>query len=183
MKKNPISIVLVFLLTLTLLGCGSSPAQSTPTNKPTKETQVQPATPTPEAEARELTINDTEVVVDWEENESVRELLELCTKQPLVIEMSMYGGFEQVGPVGQSLPRNDSQTTTKAGDIVLYSGNQIVIFYGSNSWAYTRLGRITDQDAAGMAALLGNGNVTITITSDNGWSTAELKGAGGGKNE
>ena len=113
--------------------------------------------------ALRLTINDTEVTVDWEDNESVRALLELCAEQPLVIEMSMYGGFEQVGSIGQSLPRNDSQTTTQAGDIVLYSGDQIVIFYGSNSWAYTRLGRITDQDAAGMAALLGNGNVMITI--------------------
>ena len=75
----------------------------------------------------------------------------------------MYGGFEQVGSIGQSLPRNDSQTTTQAGDIVLYSGDQIVIFYGSNSWAYTKLGHITDQDAVGMAALLGGGNATLTI--------------------
>ena len=117
--------------------------------------------------ALRLAINDTEVTVEWEDNESVRALFDLCAEQPLVIEMSMYGGFEQVGSVGQSLPRSDSQTTTQAGDIVLYSGDQIVIFYGSNSWAYTRLGRITDQDAAGMAALLGNGNVTIRIALAN----------------
>ena len=77
--------------------------------------------------------------------------------------MSMYGGFEQVGAIGQNLPRDDSQTTTKAGDIVLYSGNQIVVFYGSNSWAYTRLGHITDKSAQQMADLLGRGDVTITI--------------------
>lgn len=110
-----------------------------------------------------LLINGEEVSVDWETNESVEALRELCAEQPLVIKMSMYGGFEQVGPVVASLPRNDRQTTTQAGDIVLYSGNQIVIFYGSNSWSYTKLGHITDQDAAGMAALLGNENVTITI--------------------
>lgn len=75
----------------------------------------------------------------------------------------MYGGFEQVGAIGQNLPRDDSQTTTKAGDIVLYSGNQIVVFYGSNSWAYTRLGHITDKSAQQMADLLGRGDVTITI--------------------
>ena len=79
----------------------------------------------------------------------------------------MYGGFEQVGSIGQSLPRDDVQTTTNAGDIVLYSGNQIVIFYGSNSWAYTRLGHITDQDAAGMQLLLGQGDVSITLTLEN----------------
>ena len=75
------------------------------------------------------------------------------------------GGFEQVGSIGQSLPRNDAQTTTASGDIVLYSGNQIVIFYGSNSWSYTRLGHITDKTTQEMAALLGNGDIEITISS------------------
>ncbi len=117
--------------------------------------------------AMTLLIDGQEVAVDWEANESVEALRKLCAEQPLVIEMSMYGGFEQVGAVGTSLPRNDDQTTTQAGDIVLYSGNQIVIFYGSNSWAYTRLGRVSDRDAAGMTALLGNGNVTITISAGN----------------
>ena len=65
---------------------------------------------------------------------------------------------------GQSITRNDKQTTTEAGDIVLYSGNQIVVFYGSNSWSYTRLGRITDKTAAEVADLLSNGNVTMTIS-------------------
>ncbi len=75
----------------------------------------------------------------------------LCQDGPLTIQMSMYGGFEQVGPIGQSLPENDSRTTTQAGDIVLYVGNQIVVFYGSNSWAYTRLGHITDKSTQEMA--------------------------------
>jgi hypothetical protein len=86
--------------------------------------------------------------------------------EPLTVQLSMYGGFEQVGPLGTSLPRDDVQTTTQAGDIVLYSGNQIVVFYGSNSWAYTRLGRITDKTADEMKALLGNGDVAITISEE-----------------
>ena len=114
----------------------------------------------------QMRIGDTLVAVEWEDNESVRALKNLCSDTPLTIQMSMYGGFEQVGSIGTSLPRNDVQTTTGAGDIVLYSGNQIVVFYGSNSWAYTRLGHITDQDAAGMAELLGNGDVTITISME-----------------
>ena len=112
----------------------------------------------------QMRIGDTLVAVEWEDNESVRALKNLCSDTPLTIQMSMYGGFEQVGSIGTSLPRNDVQTTTGAGDIVLFSGNQIVVFYGSNSWAYTRLGHITDQDAAGMAELLGNGDVNITIS-------------------
>ena len=69
-----------------------------------------------------------------------------------------------MGSIGQSIARDDKQTTTSAGDIVLYSGNQIVVFYGSNSWAYTRLGKITDKSASQMKELLGNGDVTITFT-------------------
>ena len=109
-----------------------------------------------------LLIGETEVPVIWENNESVKALRTLA-KEGLVISMSMYGGFEQVGALGQSLPRNDSRITTEAGDIVLYSGNQIVIFYGSNSWAYTRLGHIR-LSAGDMAKLLGAGDVTVTIT-------------------
>ena len=110
-----------------------------------------------------LTIGETEVSVDWEDNEAVQALRELCREEPLTVDMSMYGGFEQVGSLGTSLPRADVQTTTAAGDIVLYSGDQIVVFYGSNSWAYTRLGHISDRSASDMAALLGNGDVTLTL--------------------
>ncbi len=111
----------------------------------------------------QMKIGDTEVSVEWEENESVEALKELCREGSLTISMSMYGGFEQVGAIGRSLPRDDRRTTTQPGDIVLYSGNQIVVFYGSNSWAYTRLGHITDRNAQEMAELLGGGDVTITI--------------------
>ena len=113
---------------------------------------------------RMIKIGDKKVDVSWEENESVGALMDMCEGSPLEIQMSMYGGFEQVGSLGTNLPRNDSQTTTSSGDIVLYSGNQIVVFYGSNSWSYTRLGHITDQDNEGMAELLSQGDVTITIS-------------------
>ncbi len=109
-----------------------------------------------------LKINGEEYPVEWEDNESVEALKELC---PFTIEMSMYGGFEQVGSIGSSLPRNDKQTTTDYGDIVSYSGNQIVIFYGSNSWAYTRLGHIL-ADKEIMEEALANGDVTIELASE-----------------
>ncbi|MBR0172513.1 MAG: hypothetical protein IJQ21_06955 [Lachnospiraceae bacterium] len=112
----------------------------------------------------QLSIGSENVTVAWEDNETVDTLKELVRSEPLTIEMSMYGGFEQVGSVGTDLPRNDVQTTTQAEDIVLYSGNQIVVFYGSNSWAYTRLGHITDKDVSELTELLGNGDVTITLT-------------------
>ena len=146
-------------------------AESVTSAQPATEQQgaEQPTAEEPvEEEVKEkmlkMMIGDTEVSVDWENNESAEALKDLCAEEPLVIQMSMYGGFEQVGSIGTRLPSDDEQTSTSAGDIVLYSSNQIVVFYGSNSWAYTRLGHITDQDAAGMTDLLGNGNVTITIS-------------------
>ena len=111
----------------------------------------------------QLKIGETMVEVAWEDNASVAALLEMAKEEPITIQMSMYGGFEQVGAIGTSLPKDDVQTTTEAGDIVLYSWDQIIVFYGSNSWAYTRLGKITDQTASDLKGLLSNGDVTITI--------------------
>ena len=112
-----------------------------------------------------LSINNKKIDVEWENNDSVRALAELAEKGDVTSEMSMYGGFEQVGSLGTSLPRNDKQTTTAPGDIVLYSGSNIVVFYGSNSWSYTRLGRITGMTESELAGLLGSGDVTLTISS------------------
>lgn len=109
-----------------------------------------------------LEINGTEVPVIWEDNDSVKQLAGIADAG-LTIEMSMYGEFEQVGPVGQSISAEDEQITTSPGDIVLYSGDQIVIFYGSNTWSYTKLGVIdlTEQE---IVSLLSNENVKISIT-------------------
>ena len=113
----------------------------------------------------QLKIGDTLVPVIWEDNASVRALMELAAEDGLTITMSMYGGFEQVGAIGQSIVRDDVQTTTEAGDIMLYSGDQIVLFYGSNRWAYTRLGRM-ELSRQQLRELLGSGDVTITIFTE-----------------
>lgn len=110
-----------------------------------------------------LKIGETVLSVEWEDNESVKALQTMAEDGGLHVELSMYGGFEQVGSLGTSLPREDVQTQTQAGDIVLYSGDQIVIFYGSNSWAYTRLGRIKNATPEEMASLLGQGDTSIDI--------------------
>ena len=96
-----------------------------------------------------------------EENEAVDALVEMMEQGPVTIQMSDYSGFEKVGPLGTSLPTSNQQTTTQAGDIVLYQGNQIVMFYGSNSWSYTRLGHI--DDLTGWEEALGSGDVTVTF--------------------
>ena len=109
-----------------------------------------------------LKIDNKIIDVKWEDNESVVALKELA-KQGITINMSKYSTFEQVGSIGKVLPSNDIQMTTNPGDIVLYSSNQLVIFYGSNSWRYTYLGHI-DLDKDSLKELLGNQDVKITLS-------------------
>lgn len=111
-----------------------------------------------------MKIDQTVVDVSWEDNAAVQELKDLAASG-INIEMSMYGGFEQVGSIGKRLTQNDKQITTQAGDIVLYSGDQLVVFYGSNSWSYTRLGKINCSQKE-LTELLGNGDVTITLNTE-----------------
>lgn len=106
-----------------------------------------------------LLINEKEMDVSWEENESVEALKKLL---PLNIEMNKYGGFEQVGSLGTNLPSNDKRITTTSGDIVLYSSSQIVIFYESNTWEYTKLGHI-NMDKNDLTSLLNSNNVTLSL--------------------
>ena len=113
-----------------------------------------------------LKINDEAVNVSWEDNGSVRALADLAAKGPITIDTSLYGGFEQVGGIGTTLPSNDIDITTAPGDIVLYSGSNIVVFFGSNSWAYTRLGHIEGKSRDELRDMLGGNNVVLTITSD-----------------
>lgn len=117
-----------------------------------------------QSDEMKMIINNTPVKVDWENNEAASALKETVKVHPLTVQMSMYGGFEQVGSLGMSLPKNDTRITTSPGDVILYSGNQMVVFYGSNTWAYTRLGHIRDKTQQELTQLLSNGNITITLT-------------------
>lgn len=108
-----------------------------------------------------VTIGTSTFTATLEDNAAVDAFVEMMRKAPVVIQMSDYSGFEKVGSLGTSLPSSNSQTTTQSGDIVLYNGNQIVIFYGSNSWSYTRLGKI--NDLTGWEEALGSGDVTVTF--------------------
>ena len=141
------------------------PTEQQPTeHQPTEQQPTEQQQPVDQEESKlSATIDSIPVTIQWEENDSVYALREMAQTSDITIKMSQYGGFEQVGSLGQSLPRNDVQTTTSPGDIVLYSGNQIVVFYGSNSWSYTRLGKITDKDEDELKALLDKDNVTMQI--------------------
>lgn len=187
-KGKVMKTVALFLLVATLVlaasACSASDAPYVPNPVAESDTVQTTAEPAPSEDAPEsesisdeteetaeetvvpelkMKIDGQELPVVWEDNESVDALLTLASDSPVTVAMSMYGGFEQVGSLGMSIPRNDVQTTTQAGDIVLYSGDQIVVFYGSNSWAYTRLGRIEGLSGTELAELLGNGAVELIL--------------------
>ena len=103
------------------------------------------------------------------DNSSATSFYELLKKGPLTVDMHDYGSFEKVGPLGTTLPRNDKQITTTAGDIILYQGNQITIYYDTNSWNFTRLGKevstssTTSITQAELKKILGKGDVTAVF--------------------
>ena len=175
-----VSIILIFSFT----ACGTDSAQTAPAEEVTETDASQTESKSEEPVAgTEISsekikqteeenmekslhfyIDENEVEVVWEKNASVDALIKLAEISHVTVQMSMYGGFEQVGSLGGRLPSSDVRTATSAGDIVLYSSSQIVIFYGSNSWAYTRLGKVADKTSGEMAELLGNGDVTVRIS-------------------
>lgn len=161
MKKN-ITVLLIGLLLVVFTACSAKSADVT-TAAETTALQNGQTTEAPTAEAKlTLNINGESTPVIWENNESVDALKELVKSSPLTIKAEKYGGFEQVGEIGKSLPENDVSITTQAGDIMLYTGDRLVLFYGSNTWEYTRLGRIDLPDEE-ISRLLSDKPVTVTI--------------------
>ena len=184
MKKMKYFIMIILGIAL-LTGCGSDGGQRGQTeteNKSVKEetvmqtseeeTTVEPESSIetePEEVVETERINRMKVQIDGhtfyaalENNDATAELVQMMKNQPIVISMSDYSGFEKVGSLGTTLPGSNSQMTTQAGDIVLYNNSQIVIFYGSNSWSYTKLGHV--DDLTGWEEALGSGDVTVTFS-------------------
>lgn len=98
------------------------------------------------------------------DNSSAEAFWEYLSQGDRQIRMSDYAGMEKVGPLGTTLPRNDHQINTSPGDLILYQGNQFVIYYGTNSWSLTRLGRIVNVSQRELLDALGEGDVTVTLS-------------------
>lgn len=98
--------------------------------------------------------NITATLVD---NSSSRAFAELLVKGSVTVDMQDYGSFEKVGTLPASLPRNDTSITTEPGDIILYQGNKITIYYDTNSWSFTRLGKVDGVTPSELRKILGKG--------------------------
>ena len=110
-----------------------------------------------------LEVNGETLEAELEDNAAADALKALIGEDGLTLELEEYGGFEKVGPLPESLPAEDEQISTSAGDLVLYQGNQISLFYGENSWSYTKLGHVNGADTEKLHKLLGDGDVTVTF--------------------
>lgn len=117
-----------------------------------------------EGNTMKITVGNTVFTAALAENSSVTALKELLAEEPLTIHMHDYGDMEKVGPIGTSLPRNDEQITTGAGDIILYQGNSLVIYYDTNSWNFTRIGKIENVTKQELLKALGDGDVDVTFS-------------------
>ena len=173
MKKSLLALITLMLI-VSVSACAKTeqPHETEPVvsdNSQPVEVEIaeteQPEINETESEAEmkmNVQIGSASFTATLEDNAAVRELIDMMREAPVSIDMSDYSGFEKVGSLGRSLTTDNHQTTTTAGDIVLYNGDQIVMFYGTNSWSYTRLGRI--DDLTGWEDALGTGSITAVFT-------------------
>ncbi|MCH5156571.1 MAG: hypothetical protein J1G02_01690 [Clostridiales bacterium] len=153
MKKIALVIMSVLLLFL-LCACPAKDIDNPDNDEPTQA----------EVTKMFITIYGNKLEVTLENNSSVEALVELLKQGDITYTADDYGGFEKVGNIGHSLPTSNSQITTSAGDVILYQGNQICIMVGSNSWSYTRIGKINGYSAAQLKTLVGTGKGSTQVT-------------------
>ena len=117
-------------------------------------------------ETIKIIVSGKTLSVKIEDNEATKALVAALSEASITYEANDYGGFEKVGLLGRTLPTSDTQITTQAGDVILYSGNQIVLFYGSNTWSYTRLGKMLYESLDELKSFLkaGEGNISVTLS-------------------
>ena len=153
MKKLLTYIVAILLLS----ACSSDAASST---KPS-----QPESNKGSASVKlKIHVNDTTFTATLADNSSATALKELLQKGDLTLDMEDFSNFEKVADLPTTLPRNDTQIDTDAGDLILYLGKRIVIYYDKNSWNFTRLGKIDNVDKIRLKQILGDGNATVTFS-------------------
>lgn len=165
MGKAIIIRLLFMSLALLVMSCGGDEAQA----QTIKEENM--------TEKLYITIGNQTLPVTLVKNNATEALMAALAANPITYEADDYGGFEKVGALGMSLPTNNQQLTTQAGDVILYSGNQIVLFYGSNSWSYTRLGRIEYESLEQLKSFLkaGQGSVSVTLSAENATDISSAK--------
>ena len=122
-----------------------------------------------------LTVDGVSKTATLVKNQATEELVSLLKKEPLTLSMTENGGFEKVGNLPKSLTTSDVRQKAESGDIMLYVGNVLCIFYGSNTWSYTKLGVIDNLNAAEIKDFLKGNPVNVTLSLDKEASIKEIK--------
>lgn len=117
-------------------------------------------------------IGENVLEIKPENNSSAKAFIDLLENGDVTIDMHDYGNFEKVGPLGTSLPTNDTQITTEPGDVILYQGNQITIYYSNNTWSFTRLGKVQGVNQTELKSILGDGNPTVIFSLKKSFSAS-----------
>lgn len=146
--------MLALLMALLMAGCAAEGTTVETTEESTMRIDIEA-----NGQVRTATLND---------NISAEAFAALLAEGPLTVSMNDYGGFEKVGPLGTELPRSDEQITTQPGDIILYLGNNITIYYAVNSWNFTLLGHIDGATGENMREFLGSGDPDVTFSLHEG---------------
>ena len=172
MKGRILYIVILLLFAACSSDAASSvkptqPETQTPKSSASKTADVVPASSSAQMEAPvklKIHVNDTTFTATLEENSSAKAFAEFLAQGDMTLDMHDYGSFEKVADLPRSFPRNDTQIDTDAGDIILYQGNSITIYYDKNSWNFTRLARIDNVNKKRLQQILGKGNVKATFS-------------------
>ena len=171
-----VAVLTAFCMFFALAGCGGERAttensgvqQEQPNDEQTQYPDEPSGGDSENQDNDEVTImymyiNGNRLEVALANNDATKALVELLKRGDIVYTADDYGGFEKVGAFGHSLPTSNSQITTQPGDVMLYMGNQIVIFYGNNSWSYTPIGKIQGHSSSELRGLLGAGRGEVEI--------------------
>ena len=157
--RNFVLIALFFLV-----ACSDAASHSTQSETQTPKSSASSSAQTEAPVKLKIHVNDTAFTATFEENSSAKAFAEFLAQGDLTLDMHDYGSFEKVADLPRSFPRNDKQIDTDAGDIILYQGNSITIYYDKNSWNFTRLARIDNVNKKRLQQILGKGNVKATFS-------------------
>ena len=111
-----------------------------------------------------ITINGKTLTADFADNSSAKALADALTKSSITYQADDYGNFEKVGDLGQSFPKNDENITTEPGDIILYQGHNLCIYYAQNTWSFTRIAKIKGISKDELKEFLSEGEITVTLS-------------------
>ena len=159
--------ILYIVILLLFAACSSDAASSVKPTQPETQTPKSSANSSAQTEVPvklKIHVNDTTFTATLEENSSAKAFAEFLAQGDMTLDMRDYGSFEKVADLPRSFPRNDKQIDTDAGDIILYQGNSITIYYDKNSWNFTRLARIDNVNKKRLQQILGKGNVKATFS-------------------